>query len=659
MLKIELAGWSSEGLRCPDVEINLCNAAGAPEAIALLQAPNGTAKTTTLNLLKACMHGEATSWDSEDIQDFKRNDDERSDGVFTTFLKIDGRPLTIELKLNFDDGKASYRTSTTQGGGVRPFWDPPAEARKFLDKRFLNLFVFDGEYAKRLLNPDEAEAEYAIDALCQLYLLRDIDEVAADAWDREAKKVTVRTETGLRGEYSKKEAIQTRVEMLKKGEAQWSARLRDVDLDVARLEQLVDERLSTEIATREQHAEAHAALLQAQADVDKYSLGLVQAIRNPQALHPKIGVALNFLKDNLDKLRLPENTSAQFFEELSQSETCICGREMTPASSEYIRVRAKDYLGEKEIGVINEIKADIEKYVVSDHDVHPHDELILIRDGLQAARTSARKAEQKLRTLELKLIEAGDASLEGWRKDLEIAKSDQAKLKTALSELSADTSDGDYRSSRSLPFLQRALEETDQRISEVTKTVDLRKRTSIIKEILARASVKAQEIIKLELLNICNERLTGVLINDLLQIESIDRSLKLANQNGASEGQTLSVGYVFLMSILSRGNHDFPLVVDSPAGKLDIDVRNQIGGLIPSLCSQFVAFTIDVERDGFVTALEDTGKKIKFMTLFRKSGKTERLMSKLPPDGVTETETAVLVEGREYFFGFNQKSEQS
>jgi DNA sulfur modification protein DndD len=356
---------------------------------------------------------------------------------------------------------------------------------------------------------------------------------------------------------------------------------------------------------------------------------------------------------------LPENTSAQFFEELSQSETCICGREMTPASSEYIRVRAKDYLGEKEIGVINEIKADIEKYVVSDHDVHPHDELILIRDGLQAARTNARKAEQKLRTLELKLIEAGDASLEGWRKDLEIAKSDQAKLKTALSELSADTSDGDYRSSRSLPFLQRALEETDQRISEVTKTVDLRKRTNIIKEILARASVKAQEKIKLELLNICNERLTGVLINDLLQIESIDRSLKLANQNGASEGQTLSVGYVFLMSILSRGNHDFPLVVDSPAGKLDIDVRNQIGGLIPSLCSQFVAFTIDVERDGFVTALEDTGKKIKFMTLFRKSEKTERLMSKLPPDGVTETETAVLVEGREYFFGFNQKSEQS
>jgi DNA sulfur modification protein DndD len=636
----------------------LCNAAGVPEAIALLQAPNGTAKTTTLNLLKACMHGLATFWSSEEIQKFRRNDDERSYGVFTTFLKIDGRQVTIELRLDFEDGKASYRTSTTEGGGVRPFWDPPTESKKFLDQRFLNLFVFDGEYAKRLLNPNEAEAEYAIDALCQLYLLRYIAQVASDAWEREAKKVTVKTETGLRGEYSKQEAIQARIANLKKAEAQWAARLKDVDLEVTRLKQLVEDRLSSEISTREQHARAGAALSQAKADVDKYSLGLAQAIRNPQALHPKIGQVLNFLKENLDQLRLPENTSAQFFEELSQSEACICGTEMTPALSEHIRVSAKDYLGDKEIGVINVIKADIEKYVVSDQGVHPYNDLILIRDGLTAARMEAKKADQKLRTLSAKLIEGGDASLEAWETSLKKAIAEQGDLNSALSKLSEDKTDRDYRTSQSLPFLQRSLEETNNRISEITKTVDLRQRTDIIREILDRASVKAQEKIKLELLEICNELLKNVLVNDLLQIESIDKSLNLANQKGASEGQTLSVGYVFLMSILSRGSNDFPLVVDSPAGALDTDVRNQIGTLIPSLCSQFVAFTIDTERDGFVTGLEDTGKKIKFMTLFRKGEKTERFMSKLPSDGVTVTETAVLVEGREYFFNFNDKRKQ-
>jgi DNA sulfur modification protein DndD len=331
---------------------------------------------------------------------------------------------------------------------------------------------------------------------------------------------------------------------------------------------------------------------------------------------------------------------------------------MTPALSEHIRVSAKDYLGDKEIGVINVIKADIEKYVVSDQGVHPYNDLILIRDGLTAARMEAKKADQKLRTLSAKLIEGGDASLEAWETSLKKAIAEQGDLNSALSKLSEDKTDRDYRTSQSLPFLQRSLEETNNRISEITKTVDLRQRTDIIREILDRASVKAQEKIKLELLEICNELLKNVLVNDLLQIESIDKSLNLANQKGASEGQTLSVGYVFLMSILSRGSNDFPLVVDSPAGALDTDVRNQIGTLIPSLCSQFVAFTIDTERDGFVTGLEDTGKKIKFMTLFRKGEKTERFMSKLPSDGVTVTETAVLVEGREYFFNFNDKRKQ-
>lgn len=657
-MKIELGGWTSEGLRCPDVDINLCNTAGAAEAIALIQAPNGTGKTTTLEMLKACMHGEATSWTPEVIRDFKRHNDDRSHGIFTTNLRIDDRPLTIELRLDFEEGKASYRTATPDGGGVRMSWDPPSEARRFLDKRFLNLFIFDGEYAKLLLDQNKAEAEYAIDALCQLYLLRDMEDAASDSWDRAAKKASVKTEVGLKGEYSKKDAIQERIRSLKKAQAQAAARMKEVDADVEKFQKLVDDRLSTETSTRELHAEAQAAMLQAQADVERYSSSLSQAIRCPHALHPKIAGALNYLKDNLDKLRLPENTSAQFFDELAHSQECICGREMTPETSEHIKARSKDFLGEKEIGVINEIKGDIEKYIVSDHDKNPHEELVSIRINLDTARKKFKKAEQQLRALETKLIGAGDANLESWKKDLEAARAEQSRLKLLLEDLVSDALDGDVKTSRSLPFLERKLKETDQRISEITETVDLRQRTDILKEILQRASVRAQDKIKSELLSVCNERLKSVLINDVLQIESIERSLKLANQKGASEGQTLSVGYVFLMSILNRGNHDFPLVVDSPAGKLSTEVRNQIGGLIPTLCSQFVAFTIDTEREGFVTALEGTGKKIKFMTLFRKTEGTKRLMADLPSNDVIQTETAVLVDGRDYFFGFNHKSEQ-
>jgi DNA sulfur modification protein DndD len=60
-MKIELAGWSSEGLRCPDVEIELMTGDRiAP--VSLIQMPNGTGKTTTLTMIRAAMNGEAQGW---------------------------------------------------------------------------------------------------------------------------------------------------------------------------------------------------------------------------------------------------------------------------------------------------------------------------------------------------------------------------------------------------------------------------------------------------------------------------------------------------------------------------------------------------------------------------------------------------------------------
>ena len=51
-MNIEIKGWKSEGLRCPDVDFNLDK---NKRLITLIQMPNGTGKTTTLKLLKQCL----------------------------------------------------------------------------------------------------------------------------------------------------------------------------------------------------------------------------------------------------------------------------------------------------------------------------------------------------------------------------------------------------------------------------------------------------------------------------------------------------------------------------------------------------------------------------------------------------------------------------
>src|SRR5690349_19557196 len=96
-MRIDLLGWSSKGLRCPDADIDLRRAGGKLPKVSLIQMPNGTGKTTTLELLKAALSGAAQHWDADYIRDFRRSGETHRHGVFRVDLLIAGRPASWEL----------------------------------------------------------------------------------------------------------------------------------------------------------------------------------------------------------------------------------------------------------------------------------------------------------------------------------------------------------------------------------------------------------------------------------------------------------------------------------------------------------------------------------------------------------------------------------
>ena len=153
-----------------------------------------------------------------------------------------------------------------------------------------------------------------------------------------------------------------------------------------------------------------------------------------------------------------------------------------------------------------------------------------------------------------------------------------------------------------------------------------------------------------------NERLATVLGNDPVRIQKIDRSIRLLNQNKASTGQSLAIGYVFLTAALSRGSNDFPLIVDSPANPIDAGRRRRIASLVPSLCTQFIGFIINTEFLGFVESLEQSASEVRYITIFRVTDGTARLMPGLPADAV-RTDNAVVVEDQDYFLNFDMTQE--
>ncbi|WP_293397689.1 hypothetical protein [Phenylobacterium sp. RIFCSPHIGHO2_01_FULL_69_31] len=573
---------------------------------------------------------------------------------------MDGKPFSIELVLDYETGQTSYKTTNPGSGGVVPKHHVPPQIHRFLTEQFLSLFIFDGELASRLLDPRKTEADRAVDALCQLYLLDAVSDFTGDYWERATKNQTAKTSTGLTKAQDTLTQLRKREKTLQSGLADAKAKLGKLGSEMEDLEQKIKDHVGRVAAVREQFIAAEKDLITSKGGVDTASTALMAAMRLPHALHPKLAEDLEALRDNLDRLKLPENTSAQFFEELVREKLCICGRPMDHEAQDHIKTEAKRYLDSEDAGIINALKRDIETLAAKpEEEGAGHVRVTNLAKSLGKAAREEVDAAGRVRALKQQLIDGGDTELEAWEARLDAATGEYVNCEALIAEIEGpgepDTPDDQLRS---VSQIQKRIKEVAGRIADITQTVRLKAQTEIIQSILSKAAHRARTQIKAELLAQSNARLQTILVNDPLQIERIDGALRLQGQDEASKGQTLSVGYTFLMEVLHRGNNDFPLIVDSPANQIDEGVRRRVGRLIPELCSQFVGFTINTERAGFVETLETAAEDVAFITLFRKTEGTARLMKNLPPGRFVETSNAMLVTDRDYFYRFDVKEEE-
>jgi DNA sulfur modification protein DndD len=650
-MKIRLLGWDSERLRSPDMKIRFGTKTSLPR-VTLLQMPNGTGKTTTLSLLKAALVGNAETWPRDRVLEYAPREKVPSDGRFTVYLLLDDHPLTIEVTLNFLDGGVTYRTTSPAAGGVRDGWHPPSEVRRFLTERFVSLFVFDGELAHRMLDPTQQRAEEAIDALCQLDLLDRVAEAAEVSWERATKGGGARTETGLSGVKNREKLLDTRLKGLRKSHRLAKEKLVVVEKTLAGFDKSLTEQIANDEKNRTALEQAKLEQAAKESALDKANTAFMAVLRHPQELAKPFRGALLSLKSGMDRAKLPDSTSKQFFVELAEEKNCVCGRPIGPEERQVILKQSGRYLGEDISGVLNSLKQDVELLVGTQDDEAPHVSGAL--ETLGTAEDAFHKATTRRQGLEEKLIGEAGAEAKLLQKKMLEAQEEKRKLDALLEEMErSPIATDDEQRSICIKFIERQLAVTRKRISEITGTVDLRKRTDVIKAIVRTAKDRARNHLRTVLVAECNRRLEKILAASPVSVKSIEASITLQGQRQASVGQTLAVGYTFLTSVLGRGAHQFPLVVDSPAGPLDDGVRTEIGAMIPKLCEQFVAFTINTERHHFVPALEKAAPgSVRHLTLYRKTPGTSRLQASLPSKGVTESQNGVLVDDKKFFDQF-------
>ena len=139
-MKLAFKFIETKNLRVPDLKIDF------KEGMNFLQMPNGTGKTTFLDLIRNTLSNNWENLDKKQIKDLKRKHSQEEDGKFTLGLNFNGDNVTFETTFNFSDG--TFNVSTMGGSAadqmVRRF-RAPQDLKPYLTKNHVEIFNFSSQ----------------------------------------------------------------------------------------------------------------------------------------------------------------------------------------------------------------------------------------------------------------------------------------------------------------------------------------------------------------------------------------------------------------------------------------------------------------------------------------------------------------------------------
>lgn len=625
-MDVRLTGWKAKNLRggLRDVDIDLGD---NPSRWTLIQMPNGTGKTTTMELLRATLNG--VDLPAKTVREL-RADDHVETGFFEARLLVDGQPYRLQLELDFRDGSATPWTvqEKERGGGREEGRNLPADLRTLLKPALTELFVFNGELATDIIDLTKSSAAGAIRALYGLDTLESVTkrvDSLIDLEQRRAAAITTAKErkgiNQLKNAFDEARSTNARLEQQQKST---SARLVELEQERARLQADIQERMSEDAGLRAQIE----ALDEKQQEVDANAVDLshqaLEALRRPAYVHPTLLARLQNLGGKLYELKLPETISREFFSELAQQERCVCGRPIGHDERDEIVSGAQRYLAQDQISVINQMKLALRE---SQGDP---DELSTTVASLQAQLDERRRIKAERDRLASEKIAEGDEVLRKLREDVAGLSDEITALSGTLERLT--TKDPSRQRALRLswetnqPLCEIELKARDNRLQTATRTRTFALQGEKLKAIVLATSRQALDILRERVRLSTNDKLARIFATEKIEVGRIGGSLELRTaglgvKGGASEGQKLAIAYAFLTSLLAEAPYRLPFIVDSPAVSLDAANRREVGALIPDFFNQMVMFVISTEREGFAEAFYDRpSADVCFLTVTPKGG---------------------------------------
>jgi DNA sulfur modification protein DndD len=653
MASIKILRWKASGLRCPDHEFSFESTAGNVHPLTLIQMPNGTGKTTTLTLIRAALSGSGADggWDAARVRSFAKRGAKVTRGEFQIAFMINTARYTVTMRFDYEEGRMEF--ATTGGSGLSSGFNIPAHMKEFLRPEFVPYFVFDGELAEQLLNHELPNAQEVIERLFRLDLFESIKVRVNEHWEKKVSQKGAVDTKGLTQRRNRLQRLREQLEALKTEQKKTQGELNAAKDALRRKKAKFNASIAEKEEFRVKMERANAAVDRARTAVAGSAKDAFARLRDPHAVSGVFASEMLNFKNSLDRVKLPESTAREFFEELAQESLCVCGRPLDDHTRQAIRDRAKQYLGTDDVALLNCIKGDIST-AVADNTAAAAAELTAMMTKLREAMREQGERELERDQIRQQAVDA-DPALESVKQEISDLEALVQRLNDVLEEFE-NLADGSLLDDqvRGIRVVERRIATAELKYAEITATLNLKEKRDILNRILDAAGQKARVGMCEDICRESNQRISQLIPDNRITIERIERSLHLEGQAGGSVGETLSVAYAFLSTLFNRADNKLPFIVDSPANPIDLRVRGKVAALVPKLAQQFIAFTISSERDGFLVPLETAApKEIQYLTMFRKEDKGAP-PKEVAKDGRMETTAdGVIVTGRTYFHAFH------
>ena len=551
---------------------------------------NGTGKTTTMTLIKGLLDGSAKNWPVDYVKSFAPTTTTGDKGEFSITVKFDEKQYKYFLSLDYVNGIAKIETQAPPKGRETGLLLPTA-IKGIFTPEFVSRFVFDGEQAKKSMDRTSNEAD---ETIRYLYRLDELDEILA-------MNMNILTEiqnaeggsTGTRGSLSN---LRSRQKKVRDHIASLEKKQKQLNGDIARFsqEKIEKEKQRQELdknyeALNKEKNEVIAEQEKNRGNVDVKITEIVSLVKTPYLVSEGLCNRMYEFGDAMKKLKLPKSSSKDFFTELAYAEKCVCDRCIGEKERDAILKNAERYLGSDHQAVLNNIKSVLMGSTYDERLVAAFEELGKLQE--QKTRLNARFAD-----VEDKLIKAGGPQVEQLQSEIEVLIGQISSAQTQLKIIeSKDEDDETLTEENNLHKARRADAEYEVKIASTTKTNAALRKKNVVQDLVNEIKTQATAALKEEIIKKANDKISRVIKDDYIEIESIDGYIKLKDREGASDGQTLSIGSCFLGTLFEEAELEFPFVIDSPTGKMDFDKRQAVADIIPVVFNQMIAFVQSAE----------------------------------------------------------------